>query len=260
MEDFIMNTVYPFTNENLSSYQKIYHFDNAKVLSVLGSGDQYFSSLLYGAKEIELYDCNFLAWDFFVLKYYGILTLSYEEFYDYFVTKRLDDLKYLRLLLKYMPNDVANRLEKIYNQYRSLSRLLNIDIINNKYNNGKLIPYFDKQTYYNLQSILKKQKLPTFYLAYFQGLSSIVENKTYDIILTSNIFDWLYGDLEAECVKEYKALLNRFNYKEIQALYCWYLSETLKQELEANDFEITEVLSTKTLARSKDWVVSLRNK
>lgn len=37
-----MKGVYPFTNENLTSYQNLYHFDNAKVLSVLGSGDQYF--------------------------------------------------------------------------------------------------------------------------------------------------------------------------------------------------------------------------
>lgn len=41
--------VFPFTNENLTSYGKIYNFDNAKVLSFLGSGDQYFSSILHGA-------------------------------------------------------------------------------------------------------------------------------------------------------------------------------------------------------------------
>jgi len=255
-----MPSIYPFTNENLSSYKELYNFDNAKVLSILGSGDQYFSALLYGAKEIELYDCNFLAWDFFILKYYGILILNYEEFYDFFVVNRLDDLKYLNRLLKYIPNDIANRISKLQKQYRFLSRLLNPDIIKDKYNNGSIIPYFDKKTYYKLQSLLINQKLPNFYLAYLQYLPLIVENQSYDIILTSNIFDWLYKDIEVESVKEYKELLMRFNYREIQALYCWELSESLKQELEKNNFEIEYVSSTKTLSLSNDSVISLRNK
>lgn len=255
-----MKKVYPFTNENISSYKELYNFDNAKVLSVLGSGDQYFSSLLYGAKEIELYDCNFLAWDFFVLKYYGILILNYEEFYDFFVNKRLDDSKYFNQLLLYLPNDVANRLAKIKIQQKKLSYCLYMDIIDNKYNNGSFIPYFDKEKYYQLKSILKNQKLPTFYLSYLQSLPSIIGKHSYDIVLTSNIFDWLYADLEEECVKDYKDILNKFNYGEIQALYRWSLSETLKLELEKNDFQIEYVPGSKTLSLSHDAVVSLRNK
>lgn len=255
-----MKRVYPFTNENLSSYKDLYHFENAKVLSVLGSGDQYFSSLLYGAKEIEVYDCNFIAWDFFILKYYGILILNYEEFYDLFVTKRLEDIKSLNKLLTYLPNDVANRLLKLKREQGLLSRCLYLDVIDDKYNDGCYIPYFDKEKYYQLKSILRNQKLPTFYLTYLQSLPSIVENKSYDIILTSNIFDWLYADLEEECVKEYKDLLTKFNYGEIQALYRWRISESLKKELEQNDFEITTVPSGKRLSLSKESVVSLRKK
>ena len=45
-----MNKLYRFSNENLTSYQDLYDFKNKKVLSVIGSGDQYFSSILYGAE------------------------------------------------------------------------------------------------------------------------------------------------------------------------------------------------------------------
>lgn len=256
----MVKRVYPFTNENVSSYQDLYNFDNAKVLSVLGSGDQYFSSLLYGAKEIEVYDCNFLAWDFFVLKYYGIITLNYEEFYNFFVINRLEDIKCLNKLLMYLPNDIANRITKLQKEYHWLSHLLHIDFIDDKYNNGKIIPYFDKETYYRLQTILIHKKIPTFHFAYLQSLPSILENQSYDIILTSNIFNWLYTDLEEECVCEYKELLNKFNYGEIQALYSWNLSESLKQELLKNDFEIQCVPGTKTLSLAPDSVVSLRKK
>lgn len=255
-----MKQVYPFTNENLSSYKDLYNFENAKVLSVLGSGDHYFSSLLYGAKEIELYDCNFSTWDFLVLKYYGIIILNYDEFYDFFVTKRLDDLKTFNKLLSYLPHDSAKRLAKIQKQYRILTHVLYLDIIDDKYHSGRVIPYFEEEKYYQLQSILLNQKLPNFYLSDLRYLPWVVENKSYDIILTSNIFDWLYKDLEEESVTEYKELLNRFNYGEVQALYCWNLSESLKQELENNHFEIQYVPSTKVLSLTHDSVVSLRNK
>ena len=51
-----MNKLYRFSNENLTSYQDLYDFKNKKVLSVIGSGDQYFSSILYGAEEVTCFD------------------------------------------------------------------------------------------------------------------------------------------------------------------------------------------------------------
>ena len=47
-----MEKVYAFTNENLTCLKDIYSFQNAKVLTVLGSSDQYFSSVLFGAREV----------------------------------------------------------------------------------------------------------------------------------------------------------------------------------------------------------------
>ena len=35
--------VYDFTNENVACLKNIYHIEGAKVLSIVGSGDQYFS-------------------------------------------------------------------------------------------------------------------------------------------------------------------------------------------------------------------------
>jgi len=60
---------YAFTNENLKSYRQLYDFEGAKVLSVVGSGDQYFASILYGAKEVTLFDNNPNGWYHFLLKY-----------------------------------------------------------------------------------------------------------------------------------------------------------------------------------------------
>ena len=61
-----------------------------------------------GASDIELFDINNLAWDYFVLKYYGIKILSYEEFINYFVVNKLDDYEYFGKLKKYLPFSIFN--------------------------------------------------------------------------------------------------------------------------------------------------------
>lgn len=256
-----MAYVYPFTNENVTSYEKLYDFDNARVLSVLGSGDQYFSSLLYGAREVELFDINNFAYDFFLLKYYGIMLFSYEEFYDYFVVKELDDLRYFRKLVHYLPMDVLDRLCNLYNVYNGLSRFLYSNVINVN-ERGNAIPYFNKNNYYRLQAILACGKIPKFYLSDFVNLPNRVSGNRYDVILTSNIFDWLYKDFEVESVGIYKELLEKFNYSEIQALYFWNnLSNDLKFELLKNGFEIDSVPSAGWLSLTKkNMVASLRQK
>ena len=255
-----MNKVYPFTNENVASFNTIYDFSNAEVLSVIGSGDQCFSSMLFGAKEIELYDCNDLAWDFFVLKWYGITILNYEEFYDFFVAKTLNSQKYFQKIISYLPTDIANRLKQKYNRYKGLSYLLYTDIAELNYNNGRVIPYLEREKYYQLQSILRESNLPKFYLTDLAKLPELVANKSYDILLTSNIFNWMPMSAEPYGIKRYKELLNRFKCFEIQALYCWSISEFLKPELEKNGFEIRYVQSAKKLRLTNDAVISLRNK
>lgn len=256
-----MQSVYSFTNENVNSYGNLYNFDNARVLSVLGSGDQYFTSLLYGAKSIDLFDINSLAYDFFILKYYGIMYFSYEEFYDYFVVKELDDFKYFNKLLPYLPFDVGNRLCNLYKKNNGLSRFLYFNVTNIN-EDGSCIPYFNKEKYYQLQSILLKNEIPGFYYCNFLNLPNILSDKKYDIILTSNVFDWLYKDYEVESVSVYKELLEKFDYSEIQALYCWNtLGDDLRLEFLRNGFDIDTVPSAGRLSlTNENKVVSLRKK
>ena len=88
-----MQKIYDFTTENVSAYKDIFDFSNARVLTVLGSGDQYFTSLLNGAKSIEVFDYNIVTWYYFLLKFTAIKYLSYEDFYQMFITDNLNNLK-----------------------------------------------------------------------------------------------------------------------------------------------------------------------
>lgn len=253
-----MERVYGFTNENVSSFSSLYNFSSAKVLSVLGSGDQYFASLLYGAREVDLYDVNEMAWDFFILKYYGIMLLNYEEFYDYFVIKKLNDEKHFEYLLSYLPRDVRMRLSDLYKRYFGLSDYLTPDIANIVYDDGHVIPYFEKCEYYRLQDILKSKNLPRFYLDNFINLPNILPKSGYDIVLASNVFYWLYLDEEEKKVLEYKGILERFDCPEIQALYSWSLPDDLEKTFLESGFNIETVSPAKSFQLYDDKVVSLR--
>ena len=91
----LYNQVYDFTNENVSCFKDLYHFKNSKVLSVVGSGDYYFSCILNGAKQIDLFDVNPTSYLYFILKFYSIRELTYEEFYDFLIKKILTTQKYI---------------------------------------------------------------------------------------------------------------------------------------------------------------------
>lgn len=255
-----MKKIYRFTNENLTSFDNIYNFSNAKVLSVVGSGDQYFTSLLNGAKEIELYDNNDLAWDYFLLKYYSILTLSYEEFFDYFVIKKLDDYSYFEKIKKYLSPYIAYKIGKLYNKNKQISYLFEYENMEYNYNDGIYIPYLNIENYHKLQTMLSKSKVPVFHPSSFSNLSKQLSSKYYDIIIASNIFYNLNFKEEINKVSEYKELLNKFNYSEFQAIYSWWLNNDLKQKLLENNFEINEVKSTMKLKLTNDCVISLKKK
>ena len=140
-----MRNIYGFTNENITSFSALYDFNKAKVLSVLGSGDQYFASILYGALDVELYDVNERAWDFFLLKYYGISYFDYDHFFDFFVTKELNDRKSFDYLLGYLPENISNNLLSLYKTYSGLSECLTPDIANICYDDGHIIPSYQNK-------------------------------------------------------------------------------------------------------------------
>lgn len=254
-----MKKVYSFTNENLTCLQTLYNFSDAKVLTVLGSGDQYFSSLLFGAKEIEVYDINPLSWDYFVLKFYGIMLLSYEEFFDYFVIKKMDDRVIFNQLKKYLPLETRNNLEEQLNIYQKMSNMLEtIDIASIHFDDGQVIPYLSKKEFYRLKAMLMNIQLPTFYNYNLKELPDILLGKYYDILLASNIFYWLYLCEEKSHIQEFKSLLEKFNCPTIEAIYSSGIKEDLKDVIVSNGFQIEAVLSANIFKFVPDYVVSLK--
>ena len=245
--------IYNFSNENLTSYNDLYNFDNSRVLSVIGSGDQYFSSLLYGAETIDLYDINRNAYDYFILKYYSILILSYEEFYNFFVTSNLDNINIYNKVRYHLPKEVINNLDNFIKENKSLSSIIIKNILYKTISNNveRIIPYLQKDNYYQLKEILNKKTLPNVYFYDLMWLSRILDNKEYDLMLTSNIYYYLNIN-----ISEYRDLLNKFNANTIQANYCWF--HLPMDKYTKNGFEINKVDSI--IKNKKDYVLTLKKK
>ncbi len=102
------------TNENLSTYDKIYHFEGKDVLSVVGSGDQYFTCKLCGANRVDLFDFNREAWNVFALKFMALRNFSYVDFYHYIILEELKNIETYGILRKFLPTDVRDFFDSNY--------------------------------------------------------------------------------------------------------------------------------------------------
>lgn len=250
------NKVYGFSNENLTSYLSLYHFDNARVLSVIGSGDQYFTSILGGAKEVDLYDINYNTWDYFIFKYTAIKVLSYEEFISFFIYHKASNPFICRKILMNVPNDVQSRLNTLLDG-QSIDTIF-IDKFRDYQNCTWSIPYLKRDAYYKLQSLLRERRINEVYFGSITDLYEILKTQKYDVMLASNIYQWL--NLSEV---EYYNLMLEYNAKEIQANYTFAINDSIysvtDRRLLGAGFTIDYVTSANNITR-QDGVYSLVRK
>lgn len=159
-----------------------------------------------------------------------------------------------------MNNNYFNRLEEyLLDSCRNIGNFLSYsDVIEPKYDNGRFIPYFSREQFYILKGLLAARGLPKFYNENLKNLSCMLE-KSYDILLASNILFYLYNIPGNKEVKEFKEILDKFNCSQIEALYGFGLNDFLEKELIENGFDIEKVQSG-TRMMLHDYVVSLRKR
>jgi len=254
--------VYDFTNENVSCLKNLYNFKSSKVLTIVGSGDQYFSSILYGANKVDLFDVNPTSYLYFILKFYSIRELSYEEFYNFLILKNIKDLNTYNKLKQVLPKEVLEYYEYLIlnanNKKNILFRNDGVNLLsrkNQKYyfkNDKTVIPYFIKENYYKLQNILKKTEIPNFYNCNLLNLKSNI-NENYDIMLLSNI----YNSLNIS-INEFTKLLVDFDIPQIEACYDWHGWYKFDFEHEKYSTNIVLPSSPNEYSKSKNYIYSFK--
>ena len=237
-----MNKVYKFSNENLTSYQELYDFTDKKVLSVIGSGDQYFSSILYGAKEVVCFDMNPTSELYLMFKYTAIKCLSYNEFIEFFINSNMKNEKIYMKIRSYLNKDIRRFF----------------DIRNENTHTGRVIPYLDEGNYNLLKKMLNYTNIPVTIINTFPELIKDLEYD-YDLMLLSNVYSFLginikeYNKIMIECFKH-------MNDKGvIQANYVWNKNSEFFEEFFENNYEINEVYGVQGNL-SNNYVATLRKK
>ncbi len=254
-----MNKLYRFSNENLTSYQDLYDFKNKKVLSVIGSGDQYFSSILYGAEEVTCFDMFAPSKYYLIFKYIAIKVLTYEEFVEFFIKSNMKNKVIYQKLRKHLPKDVKTFFDFAYR--RGLNKLTYIVIgFNNKVNtmSGRVIPYLDKNNYNVLKELLHIKPLPNFIIGVFPNILNEITND-YDLILLSNIYSFLGIDVTKynEIMKNVFTHLNETG--EVQANYVWHEYSDFFTGFKENGYIIDKVDAVQD-TNSYNYVATLRKK
>lgn len=173
--------VYRSTNENLTKIFSQYEIKDKTVLTVLASSDQLFSMHYLGAKEVDTFDNNEYTYLYFFLKKW--CTLYTKKSYLSANTKEL-----LQSLEKH-----NNTNEEIiaYKIWKNVLNSINNSLYYSEFFHSKFesysLPYIDDMD--TFIEILEKIE-PNY--RKFNLFNKQVINKKYDIVVLSNILDYMF--------------------------------------------------------------------
>ncbi len=181
--------VYLFTNENIPGYLGGLCLDNARVLTVGASGDHAFEAYLRGASYVDTFDINSWQGAIIELKNHMIRNLDYEVFMDFFFDKkRFFDTR----LLKPIKPRFSNELNDFLQQYEKIgSDIFRYQNSVNPAYSDKMISYINDKTIYNKLSETLPEKI-NFTHCSMANLSATFHRR-YDLIMLSNIFEYMYN-------------------------------------------------------------------
>lgn len=218
---------YGFSNENIAEYYPKYITPDSKVLTVCGSGDQVLSAVLYGAKKVDCFDCNKLAYYNLMLKIYAVKFLDFNDFYFlYFLTNRIVDRKaiYNKFSSKIQDMNVRMFWNVIFNNYSDKFPYLFRERNNNMFDITLRIPFLNEENFYKLKSLIDNCDISFKLLDLFDVVNNYTDK--YDFINFSNILDYVDSARFVSFI-EYIKVNNLKDTGSIMANYSWKESNSV---------------------------------
>lgn len=203
-ENYSVDKVFPFTNENLPQMFKDFDFEGKSVLTVGSSGDQLFESIVKGAKRVTVADANVYSQPFIELKIVALKNLSYEEASDYFTRESILDWKYY----KKVSHDLSPMAKEFWDtimlemeldldtRRRIVSKVFHGNFMHKGKNSASF--FRDREIYNKLKENIKDCEID-FIVADVTMFESLVQDK-YDFIFLSNIFDYFRDSAFFKCI------------------------------------------------------------
>ena len=191
--------IYYCSNEALDDLFHFFSVKNKDVLSVMGSGDQPFYSLYYGAKTVDTFDINILTKYYYYLRYWSLL---YNNIY-YPPRSIFKSHEYIYELLQKVKCESEEETEA-YNFWNLFIRRAFPFDCGNLYNGSLNNLSLDVN---ELKDKIKGKKIS---FSHFDLFDTVPTQKKYDVIITSNILEYAGHDmlkLKRAC-HNLKSLLN----------------------------------------------------
>ena len=191
--------IYPFATENINGYINIFNLKNKSLLTTGSSADQAINANYYGCNDITIIDVNPYTEFYYYLKYAAIMTLSYNEFLEFFRYKSYpttfkdnknvfnnelyDKLKERLRLINYESYLIWDELFQTYPPKKIRDRLFEMDEGNNDEITNSNAYLRDEKSY-----LKERQRIKKLNIKFITGdLSKININNKYDNIWLSNI-------------------------------------------------------------------------
>jgi len=225
-----LDNAYSFSNEIFRPIFKNLHNPIEKVLTVGSSGDQVINSLFYGANDITVIDANLYTKYWTDYKLAAIKNLSYDEFCRYFFNMPLCFSYYVyKKIFHDLDKDSKIFWGTIFQEtntaYDIYSRILARDDTTVRYVSSEFYLYDD--CYKQLQQILKRGDYNLSYVnAEFEDFPNAISGD-FDLILLSNIFDYVKNDVFSSVVNRlYKNNVRKWGSIQLQYDFDGYHSPT----------------------------------
>ena len=233
---------YLFSNENLKEYFQYFYVKEKDILTVCGSGDQILSYILYGAKNIDSFDCNKLAYFHYMLKKAAVQSLDFDEFlklYDIGNHNINKAMIYKKIQCNLQNNDIKHFWNDIFqkNIFNNLflNKNFHLDLF------SKTIPYLNKNDYYKLKENIEKSNVIFDCIDLMEIMNY---NKKYDFINLSNIYDYVN---KADFIKLINKIIE-YNLKTDGCIlidYCWIIQSNTS--VNKKTFDSLNAISIKIL-------------
>ncbi len=184
--------VFLFTNENISGYiSQMGDLSGKELLTVAAGGDHVFTGLLAGAKNVDTFDLNYLQKHVIELKSKMIKCLSYTDFMRFFFDKS-----------KFFSYDIIRPIWKTFSPGLKIFLLMYYRRHNNRmfrYASAQHVDYDTSQLSYlsNESDFCALARIMPDKIQFEQTDITQISTrftKKYDVVLLSNIFEYLYPD------------------------------------------------------------------
>lgn len=209
--------MYIMTTENINGFLNKYDLKDKSVLTVAGSGDQRLNSLLKGAKDVTCFDINPLTELHLKLKDTAIKNLDYDKFLYFFdIYSNKYNKEYSSLdsrIFKEFKDSLDEDAFSFYNYVINESIYLHCRDIYIDFDNELSIlknmnNYLDEKKYYELRNIIKDKKID-FIDSSIENLPYKIENRKFDMILLSNISDYIHHEYPDNELDRFRIVIDR---------------------------------------------------